>query len=138
MRNAVDSRVGAKEFDRVVNNYNTRCASYRYKRGSRARAKREVGRQRHQIETAAVLEARGLDGVPDKPGPRYTRAAQEALTVLGYHPGAIDGKYGANTASPVKAFQRDEGVAPDGWVDRGLLSRLKEDMDQRAQLTISH
>lgn len=39
---------------------------------------------------------------------------QAALTRLGFHPGALDGVYGPQTASAVEAFQQAEGLLVDG------------------------
>ncbi|HUD71769.1 MAG TPA: peptidoglycan-binding domain-containing protein [Dongiaceae bacterium] len=44
------------------------------------------------------------------------RAIQKLLTKLGYHPGAVDGVYGPQTASAVVQFQHDQGLVPDGEV----------------------
>jgi len=41
---------------------------------------------------------------------------QEALTQLGYKPGAIDGVFGDATQSAVKAFQEAQGIDADGIV----------------------
>lgn len=39
---------------------------------------------------------------------------QGQLEALGYRPGAVDGNYGAETASAVMAFQKHEGLGRDG------------------------
>ena len=41
---------------------------------------------------------------------------QKALKDLGYDPGAVDGKFGANTEAAVKSFQNANGIAVDGIV----------------------
>ena len=38
---------------------------------------------------------------------------QKALKDLGYDPGAVDGKFGANTEAAVKSFQNANGIAVD-------------------------
>ena len=42
----------------------------------------------------------------------------EALRVLGYHPGPIDGVFGATTEAPVKVFQQAKGISVDGVVGK--------------------
>jgi hypothetical protein len=46
---------------------------------------------------------------------------QQQLDALGYHPGALDGRYGVATATAVRAFQRRQGLDVDGVV--GALTR---------------
>ena len=44
------------------------------------------------------------------------RVLQEALGVLGFSPGAVDGIFGAYTEHALRDFQRNVGLAPDGIV----------------------
>jgi peptidoglycan hydrolase-like protein with peptidoglycan-binding domain len=44
------------------------------------------------------------------------RQLQEALKDLGYDPGNVDGHFGDQTESAVKAFQHDHGLTADGIV----------------------
>src|SRR5215204_6624740 len=44
------------------------------------------------------------------------RQLQSALRDLGYAPGDIDGRFGSDTESAVKAFQSDRGLTVDGIV----------------------
>jgi len=44
------------------------------------------------------------------------RQLQQALKAVGYDPGAIDGDFGSRTETAVKAFQKAQGIAPDGVV----------------------
>jgi outer membrane protein assembly factor BamE (lipoprotein component of BamABCDE complex) len=142
MRDVIDNNAGLDEFNRIVNDYNSRCGSYRYREGSQSRAERDVEAYRSQIVSEAIREARQLGrsyqpsypsvspGVststaPKKPNAQYTREAQQLLTDLGYDPGPVDGDYGRRTADAVKAFQRDVGTTQDGWIDEDLLSTLR-------------
>ncbi|HCG7257504.1 TPA: peptidoglycan-binding protein, partial [Vibrio parahaemolyticus] len=142
MRDVIDNNAGIDEFNRIVNDYNSRCGSYRYRQGSQSRAERDVEAYRSQIVSEAIREARQLGhsyqpsypsvspGVststaPKKPNAQYTREAQQILTNLGYDPGPVDGDYGRRTADAVKAFQRDAGITQDGWIDEDLLSTLR-------------
>ena len=137
IRDVLDTDEGINEFNRIVNNYNSRCGSYRYRQGSRSRAERDVEPSRSQIVAESIAEARKTSPpqrsssdypasrVPKKPSAEYTREAQQILTDLGYRPGQVDGQYGRLTASAVKSFQRDVGIAQDGWIDQDLLNKLR-------------
>jgi hypothetical protein len=142
MRSVIDSNAEVGKFNRIVDDYNSRCGSYRYRQGSQSRAERDVEPYRSQIVAEAIREARQSDSsyqpsystgsqgtstssAPKKPSAQYTREAQQLLTDLGYDPGPVDGDYGRRTAAAVKAFQRDAGITQDGWIDQDLLSALR-------------
>nr|CAQ35003.1 hypothetical protein [Photobacterium damselae subsp. piscicida] len=142
MRDIIDNNTGIDEFNQIVNDYNSRCGSYRYREGSQSRAERDVEAYRSQIVSEAIREARQLGhsyqpsypsvspGVSTstalkKPNAQYTREAQQLLTDLGYDPGPVDGDYGRRTADAVKAFQKAQGLTVDGWVSKSLLETLR-------------
>jgi len=60
MRDVIDTNEGIDEFNRIVNDYNSRCGSYRYRQGSQSRAERDVEPYRSQIVEEAIREARQL------------------------------------------------------------------------------
>jgi peptidoglycan hydrolase-like protein with peptidoglycan-binding domain len=64
---------------------------------------------------------------PEPPEERVERvkALQRQLTWLGFHPGVVDGRYGALTTEAVRAFQRVRGLSPDGVADAATLSALR-------------
>ncbi len=53
-----------------------------------------------------------------------TRTLQANLNRLGYSAGTPDGILGPNTNSAVRAFQRDHGLAADGFVTQALAERV--------------
>lgn len=59
----------------------------------------------------------------DAEGP-MVRDLQESLKAHGFHPGPADGVFGAKTESALKAFQGEEGIAPDGVVGPETWRRL--------------
>ena len=59
---------------------------------------------------------------------------QKALKDLGYDPGAVDGKFGANTEAAVKSFQSANGIAVDGIV--GDITWLNIDEADQSNPTI--
>ena len=142
MQDVIDSNAEIGKFNRIVDDYNSRCVSYRYRKGSKSRAERDVEPYRSQIVAEAIREVRQLSGSyqpsypsvssststssdPKKPSAQYTREAQQLLTDLGYDPGPIDGDYGRRTAAAVKAFQKVQGLTVDGWVSKNLLDTLR-------------
>ena len=50
---------------------------------------------------------------------------QERLTRAGFDPGGVDGKIGPNTIAAVKAFQKAQGLVPDGYPNLDILTRLR-------------
>ncbi|MFL9912247.1 peptidoglycan-binding protein [Paraburkholderia sp. RL17-337-BIB-A] len=52
------------------------------------------------------------------------KALQQALAQRGFNPGAIDGMYGQGTVAAVMAFQKSEGLLPDGVAGPRTLSAL--------------
>ena len=59
---------------------------------------------------------------------------QKALKALGFDPGAVDGKFGANTEAAVKSFQNANGIAVDGIV--GDITWLNIDEADQSNPTI--
>lgn len=47
-----------------------------------------------------------------------SRDMQERLTALGHDTGGVDGMIGPNTRSALRAFQREQGMEPDGYAGR--------------------
>ncbi|MFN0114304.1 MAG: lytic murein transglycosylase [Paracoccaceae bacterium] len=50
---------------------------------------------------------------------------QERLTKAGFDTGGADGKIGPKTLAAVRAFQRDQGLIPDGYASLDVLKRLR-------------
>lgn len=129
MRKVLDTNAAIDEFNRIVDNCNSRCGRYQYRQGSQYRAERDVEPYRSQIVSQAIRDAKRLGrpykAVPKKPKAQYTREAQQLLLDLGYDPGPVDGDYGRRTAVAVKSFQRKHGIAEDGWIDEALLESLR-------------
>ncbi|WP_374441548.1 peptidoglycan-binding protein [Stella sp.] len=87
--------------------------------------------------SAAPSEAPTYTARPEPlPGPYYSpRPAmrgdpdvawvQSALQRRGYTPGPADGVMGERTRRAIEAFQRDNGMTPDGTIGPNLLSRLR-------------
>lgn len=53
------------------------------------------------------------------------RTLQQRLNEAGYSVGAADGIMGPNTRAGLRAFQRDQGLTPDGFATQALLDRLR-------------
>ena len=85
-----------------------------------------------QAQESRRYEAAG-SGAPSS-GPTYRTPSgfelpsahiQQALKNAGYYDGTVDGKIGPGTRDAVKAFQRDNGLKPDGVVGRQTWGKLK-------------
>ena len=53
-----------------------------------------------------------------------TLEAQIALVSFGISPGSIDGRNGAQTSAALRAFQKQQGLKPTGWLDRSTKAQL--------------
>lgn len=58
------------------------------------------------------------------------RAVQQALTFLGYSPGAIDGIFGPLTNEAVRRFQADQRIAVDGIVGPETIAALNAELQK--------
>lgn len=54
------------------------------------------------------------------------RELQQGLNALGYSVGGVDGILGPNTRNGLRAFQRDQGMVPDGFATQALLEGIKQ------------
>lgn len=91
MRDVFNTSEGIDKFNRIVDDYNRRCSSFRYYQDSYSRAEREVDASQSQIVSKAIQEAKQLDqsiastySDPYTPSAQYTREAQQLLKILGY------------------------------------------------------
>ena len=57
MRDVIDTNEGIDVFNRIVDDYNCRCGSYRYREGEQSKAERDIEPYRSQIVDEAVREA---------------------------------------------------------------------------------
>ena len=122
------------EFNRIINDYNSRCGRYQYQQGSQSRAEHDVEPYRNQIEYEAIQTAKQLNNAynssysnmainaaPKSKSQRVSNQqigeVQKLLYKLGYNPGPIDGQYGVQTASAIKNFQLSMGLAVNGRVN---------------------
>lgn len=139
-----------ERFNAMVLDYNSRCAYFRYRKGSLESAKSDVEVYRTALET----EGRGRFALPlpqssysvsaapqssysvatapvDQPVPSPTvsksdiRQIQQHLNTLGYEAGLPDGIEGRKTRTAITAFQKDYGISPnDGVASKDVLSAL--------------
>jgi peptidoglycan hydrolase-like protein with peptidoglycan-binding domain len=60
------------------------------------------------------------------PASSSVRAVQSDLAALGYNPGPIDGKTGAQTRAAVREYQQANGLPADGAITPQLVQRLAQ------------
>ena len=90
-----------------------------------------------QEEVVSQLDTGDTEG-PNEPGTTHgvvlrvgssgpkVRALQEGLKALDFRPGAVDGQYGATTASAVMAFQKFTGLDRDGIAGPAVQAELED------------
>lgn len=62
------------------------------------------------------------------------RALQEKLDIAGFHPGPLDGIYGPQTTTAVRAFQKARGLTVDGVAGPEVWAALAPKPGPRAGL----
>lgn len=76
-----------------------------------------------------LLAAFALPADAKGKGNSSTRDLQEKLSLLGYDPGAVDGRYGPKTREAVRLFQADAEIKVDGKVGPQTRKALDEAID---------
>ncbi|WP_417547015.1 peptidoglycan-binding domain-containing protein [Marinobacter segnicrescens] len=147
MRGMFATNAGIDRFNEIVDDYNMRCGSYRYREGNLGIAQRQVEEMRPSIELAAIGKAIQLEkeaaansfrepstSEPEKStaNPEIVREAQVLLRVLGFNPGGADGLVGPNTEAAVRAFQQSQGMTVTGRVTTSLLQALRQEYRRRS------
>ena len=153
-RSAVNDYSGSDVdgFNALVGDYNSRCGTIHYGRGTLERARRDIEPYRSQLQAegrsrfvrgtslgslSAPAPARPVEGTAapaptmslgaPRLGPDATvRSIQQSLHELGYNAGPVDGLMGPRTRSAIMAFQHDNGLTATGIADKVLLSRMEE------------
>ena len=77
---------------------------------------RDVSRRTAQLDKRALARR------------KLVREIQSILTDLGYEPGPIDGLYGGKTRAAIQAFQRANGLDPNGEATAQVLDALKKSL----------
>ena len=120
----------AARFYEAVSDYNRRCTVFKYRGNDLAMARRDIDTARSWIVAEALAEALASTEEHDNlAAPGYsplTRDIQELLTVVGYAPGPVDGRYGPQTRTAVESFERDRGWPASGRVSELLRKELLE------------
>jgi hypothetical protein len=132
LNNYSDSDVD--RFNAMVADYNSRCGSFRYRRGALESARRDIEPYRSQLQAegrsrfARSPSTGSLSApAPARPAADETvRAVQQKLNELGYNAGPADGLLGRGTRAAIVAFQQDRGLAATGVADQALLLQLQQ------------
>lgn len=131
------SEADVNRFNGYVNDYNSRCGEFRYRKGALESARSELepfrpkiqdeGRSRFIRAPATETKESMQTRVPQATLPALdttVQAVQRRLNELGYDAGPADGLIGGKTRAAIQAFQRDSGTTQDGVADASLLQRL--------------
>jgi len=141
MRGNFNTNGGVNKFNQIVDDFNSRCGSYRYRQGNLGLAQKQVEGWRASIEGAAWAEARQMDqaastqftnpssSLSGDPGPSkaLVKEVQMLLRVLKFGPGVADGIIGPQTEGAVRSFQRSNGMHATGQINSFLLQQLRQE-----------
>lgn len=145
MRGVFSSNEGIDRFNVIVDDYNSRCGSYRYREGNLGLAQRQVEEWRASIESEARGRARQMDrlgssssttpssSLSEETGPSkaMVKEVQMLLRVLRFSPGVADGIIGPQTEGAVRAFQRSKGMHATGQINSFVLQKLQQEYRER-------
>lgn len=119
-------------FNAMVEDYNRRCGSFRYRSGALESARRDIEPYRSQLQVEGGRRlsrpSNGARSTPEPSGPdpdAMVQAVQRKFNELGYRAGTPDGLMGRGTRSAIIAFQKDKGLAVSGLADQALLRQLQ-------------
>ena len=85
----------------------------------------ELGRRAAE-QAKASIQAIDAKAHEQKIAPEVVKRVQQELTTLKEYMGPIDGRLDPVTLNAFEAFQRSEGMPPDGMMTDQALSRLTE------------
>lgn len=74
----------------------------------------------------ATTDASGAGQVQSPHAEALIKQIQRMLTASGYSPGPVDGRFSAETAAAIRAFEERQGLVPRGRISADILSRLQE------------
>jgi len=144
-RGVFSSNEGIEKFNAIVDEYNRRCGSYRYREGNLGLAQRQVEEWRAAIEGEAKDKARQIDQIASTssttpsssfsrdtgPSKAMVKEVQMLLRVLRFGPGIADGITGPKTEGAVRAFQRSKGILATGQINSFLLQELRKEYERK-------
>ncbi len=105
-------------------------------------ARRALGKTNETAVASRYAQAKTISELGSRPGAcakgsygRDVEKLQRALQIKGYLSGALDGRYGDQTAGAVEKFQKEAGLKVTGRADsatiRKLFSREKEEVSAK-------
>jgi len=110
------SQSDVDHFNSMVNDYNSRCGEFRYRRGSLKRAQHDIEPYRRQLQG----EGKALFA-KTKPKPDETvKAIQNQLNKSGYNAGFADGYMDKKTRQAIMANQKNSRITVDGLATNSL------------------
>jgi hypothetical protein len=121
-----------KEIDRL------KRENERFRGEERDRSARNTGSQQQGQSAQTMnrsmqqpaLSERDVTGSERMPGAEEVRQAQQKLNDMGYDAGHVDGIMGAETRSAISNFQRSEGLAATGQLDKQTMKALSIDANR--------
>ena len=94
-------------------------------------------------DSVAPAEATGSVTAPDSIAAiaaehEMVKIVQQALALIGYAPGPVDGDWGENTARAISAFQRDRNLPQSGQITPELLGEFQRVTGRDVTKTAAH
>lgn len=123
----------ASKFNRLVDDYNSRCSDYKYQRGVLQRVKRELEANRTKVLRGADLIAFSSSSrTTPYNGPRLLDIqsknnailVQKQLAKLGYYTSIIDGIWGKGSKTALQSFKARNGLGYSNVWDRETQKKL--------------
>jgi hypothetical protein len=125
-------REAVEEFIKFVKDYNLRCASYRYRRGSLKRAQDEVEANRNQIENEAIRYARKLGRTTQNSySTTYSQKPSNNVAVV---PAKNSYSNPATITTPEKTFQASNSAIIQSNLRKARLFVEAEPKDSRIRV----
>ncbi|MDT0619942.1 peptidoglycan-binding domain-containing protein [Salinisphaera sp. P385] len=115
-----------------VDNYNSRCAEFRYRVGNLSRARTDVSKYRSQIiaelesrYSRSTTPSRASESTSTRLGRAEIREIQSRLNERGFGAGREDGLMGPNTANAIRDYQKRANIPVTGRPSKTLIESLR-------------
>ena len=146
LKNYVKSDFAIQKINYLIDDFNNRCSSFKYREKDFSQAKREVEHIREEIVQESINKARYYEYidqasqsmannfVTDQASTSINQAelireTQKLLTKLGYYPGSIDGILGDRTLIAIKLYKKEAQLSPPYDIDENLVNQLRKSIE---------
>ncbi len=134
LRDLTDTNEKVQKFNQIINDYNSRCSSYRYRSGAVQRVKNELAGVRSKLKSEATeislswlsnadlfkelgFDSSGKLNILNPKSSADAKQIQRKLFDLGYYQSSIDGIWGSGSITALKSFKVRNGLQYNGVWD---------------------